>query len=75
MKFNISIDDGPEQYFTVETSVFRDAAAAVPGVLGRYPPMTVEIWQETFHPRARSFFFRLKENEFGGLVTEHVVRR
>lgn len=74
MRFNVIINDGPEQYYQVRTGVYRDAAAAVPAVLGLPTPVTVEIWHEVNHPRAQSFTFLVKENEFGGLVTEHLIR-
>jgi hypothetical protein len=73
--FHIRIDGGPEQTITVETGIYRNAAAAVPAMLGLDLPIVVEIWCPRLLPKYGPYFYRIKENEFGGLATEIVVPR
>lgn len=75
MRFNLRIDGGPERYYEVKTGVYRDAAASVPANTGTRPPMIVEIWHESLHPQENSFFYLIKENEYGALLIEHVMPR
>jgi hypothetical protein len=51
---------------TVKTSIYRDAAAAVPAILGKQLPVDVEIGP---------YHYRIRQNEFGGLVVETLVFR
>jgi hypothetical protein len=70
--FSVRVDGGPEQSITVNTGVYRDAAAAVPALLGYYLPVVVEIWCE--HSDKGPFLFEVRQNKFVGLETCHLVR-
>ena len=71
MRFNIKVNDGKEQYLHVKTSIYRDAAAAVPAMLGLDLPVDVEIWCEGIS--SGSFRYRIRENVFGGIEVEHMA--
>jgi hypothetical protein len=72
--FNIRVADGPVQKIEVKTGIYRDAAAAVPALLGLALPIVVEIWHPKLVPEYGPYLYRIKENAFGGLVTEHCIR-
>lgn len=57
----------------VKTTVYRDAAAAVPAILGRRLPIDVEIWDSDLIPEYGPYHYRIRENEFGGVVVEHLL--
>lgn len=57
----------------VKTTVYRDAAAAVPAILGRALPVDVEIWDQDLVPEYGPYHYRIRQNEFGGIVVEHLV--
>jgi hypothetical protein len=57
----------------VKTTIYRDAAAAVPAILGRRLPIDVEIWSPDVVPEYGPYHYRVRENEFGGIVVEHLV--
>jgi hypothetical protein len=59
----------------VKTSIYRDAAAAVPAILGRHLPLDVEIWSDAVMPEYGPYHYRIRQNEFVGLVVEHLVSR
>lgn len=65
--FRIRVNDGPEQPLTVATSFYRDAAAAVPAILGIDTPIKVEIWDAPTKDRC-CLTFAVHEDEFGRLV-------
>lgn len=71
--FHIRINGGPKQFFPVKTTIYRDAAAAVPAVYGRRLPVDVEIWSEDLVPEYGPYHYRIRENEFGGLVVETLI--
>lgn len=72
--FQVRIDDGPEQTITVNTGIYRDAAAAVPALLGYHTPVYVEIWSKDLVPKYGPYIYHITDNEYGGLVTIHCVR-
>jgi hypothetical protein len=59
----------------VKTTIYRDAAAAVPAIFGRRLPVDVEIWSPDLVPEYGPYHYRVRENEFGGLVVEHLIPR
>lgn len=69
--FHIRIDDGPETTIDVKTGVYAYAAAAVPALLGLHIPIEVDIWI----PGLSRFRYRLRNNEYGHMVVDHLVRR
>lgn len=71
--FHIRINGGPKQFFPVKTTIYRDAAAAVPAIYGRRLPVDVEIWSEDLVPEYGPYHYRIRENEFGGIVVEHLL--
>lgn len=73
--FHIRVDGGPEQVISVRTGVYRDAAAAVPALLGLDLPIDIEIWAPHLLPDYGPCFYRVRQNEFVGLVTEILVPR
>lgn len=73
IRWNIRVNDGPEQYFYTTTTIYRDAAAAVPAMLGLDLPVEVKIWKETLLPDYPGFRYRIREDEFGRLVVDHLV--
>jgi hypothetical protein len=60
---------------SVKTSIYRDAAAAVPAILGKQLPVDVEIWSPDLIPEYGPYHYRVRQNEFGGLVVETLVFR
>lgn len=69
--FRIKVDDGPEQTIEVATGAYMYAAAAVPALLDLALPVEVEIWVPDF----KHFRYRIRENEFGHLTLDLLVRR
>ncbi len=67
--FQIKVNDGVQTTLFVKTGVYRNAAAAVPALLGLDLPVEVDIWTEFSR-----FRYRISENEFGQLLVEHLVR-
>lgn len=61
--------------FNVKTSIYRDAAAAVPAMFGKDLPIDVEIWADDLVPEYGPLYYRIRENEYGGIVVEHLVKR
>lgn len=55
---------------SVKTTIYRDAAAAVPAILGKPLPVDLEIWSPDLIPEYGPYHYRVRENEFGGLVVE-----
>lgn len=74
-KFNIKINGGPERYHLVKTGIYRDAAAAVPAIYDTRLPCEVEIWSEHDGEELGRFRYRIRENEFGQFMVEHLVRQ
>lgn len=72
--FQVKVDDGPEQTITVNTGIYRDAAAAVPALLGYHTPIIVEIWSAHLVPKYGPYLFEIRDNRFGSLETVLVVR-
>lgn len=72
--FRIRIN-GEEQkrFLKVKTSIYRDAAAAVPAIFGLRLPVDVEIWAPHLLPEYGPYHYRIRENEFGGITVEHLV--
>jgi hypothetical protein len=72
--FRIRIDGGEDREITVETGVYRDAAAAVPAILGVPLPTTVKIWAPRLVKRGYGpYFFRVEEDRFGALRCSHII--
>ena len=73
--YMIRVDSGKPQEFKVKTSIYRDAAAAVPAVLGVDLPTDIEIWA-TYEGRELSRFrFRCTVDDYGQFVVQHLVKR
>lgn len=72
--FKIKVNDGEERELHVETGIYRDAAAAVPALLGLYLPVEVEIWAEYEGKELSRFRYRIRENGYGQLLVEHLVK-
>jgi hypothetical protein len=72
-KFHIRVDDGPEQTITVKTGIYRDAVAAVPALLDLDLPIDVEIWVPSLLPKYGPYRYRVRQNEYVGLVTEYLT--
>lgn len=73
--FHIRINDGPEQFFPVKTTIYRDAAAAVPAVYGRPLPCKIEIWAMHEDQELGRLVFMAEQDEFGRFVLNHLVRK
>jgi hypothetical protein len=65
--FNFRIDDGPVQSITVKTGIYRDAAAAIPAVIGLSLPIIVEIWAPELVPEYGPYHFSIMEDLYGGI--------
>jgi len=72
--FHIRIDDGPEEFFPVRSTIYRDAAAAVPAIYGRSLPCKIEIWAMHNGEEMKRFVFRARQDEYGRFVLDHLVR-
>jgi hypothetical protein len=59
----------------VKTGIYRDAVAAVPAIFGLDLPVDVEIWVPSLLPEYGPYHYRVRQNEFVGLVVEYLVRR
>lgn len=59
----------------VKTTIYRDAAAAVPAIFGKSLPVDVEIWVPDLIPEYGPYHYRIRENEFGGVIVEHLIQR
>lgn len=57
----------------VKTSIYRDAAAAVPAIFGLSLPVDVEIWCPRLLPEYGPYHYRVRENKFVGLVVECLI--
>lgn len=68
-QFQIRANDGAQTTLFVKTGVYRNAAAAVPALLGLDLPVEVDIWTEF-----NRFRYRISENEFGQFLVEHMVK-
>ena len=66
-EFCVQVNDGLVQTITVATSIYRDAAAAVPALLGIDVPTKVEIWAPSTKDRC-CLTFALHDDEYGRLV-------
>jgi hypothetical protein len=73
--FKIRVNSGPAQDLNVRTGIYRDAAAAVPAILGISTPIDVEIWVEELVSDYPALHYRVSENEFGGLIVDHLIQR
>jgi hypothetical protein len=72
--FGIRLHSGWEGEIVVRTGIYRDAAAAVPAILGIGLPVDLRIWCKVpTGIETHGHDFRVRENEFGGLVTELLV--
>jgi hypothetical protein len=71
--FKIKVNGGPPRDLKVETGVYRDAAAAVPAILGIHVPIDVEIWVEALVDEYKPLHYRVRADRFGGLVVEHLI--
>jgi hypothetical protein len=73
--FHIRVDEGPEQTIDVKTGIYRNAVAAIPAILGLELPINVEIWCPRLLSEYGPYFYRVEQNDFGGLVTKVMIRR
>lgn len=71
--FQIRANDGPEHAITVQTSIYRNAALAVPALLGLDLPVVIEIWVKDFPPEYGPYFYGIREDECGGVTLESVI--
>lgn len=71
--FHIRVDGGPEQTITVKSSIYRNAVAALPALLGLDLPITVEIWVPSLLPHYGPYFYRVEQNEFVELETKFLT--
>jgi hypothetical protein len=73
--FHVRVDDGPEQTITVATSVYMVAALAVPALLADVDtPCIVEIWVPDLLPDYGPYLYRIRNDDFGRILIENVVR-
>jgi hypothetical protein len=68
--FHIRVNDGPEQTIEVASSIYELAAAAVPALLDLTLPVEIDIWV----PDLSRFRFRIRDNEYGHMVVDHLVK-
>jgi hypothetical protein len=71
--FGIRLHSGWEGKIEVPTGIYRDAAAAVPAILGIGLPIDLEIWSLIPGIEDQRLAFRICENEFGQLVVKTLV--
>ena len=69
VEFSVRVDGGDLRTIRVATGVYRDAAAAVPAILGVSLPITVDIWCEHLLPKCGPYRYLLFEDSCGGLQT------
>lgn len=62
-----------KRYLNVKTTIYRDAAAAVPAIFGLRLPVDIEIWAPHLIPEYGPYHYRIRENEFGGITVEHLL--
>ena len=72
--FRIKINDGPELALPVKSTIYRDAAAAVPGLFGEPLPCKIEIWAMFKGEELSRFVFRARDDEYGRFVLDHLPR-
>jgi hypothetical protein len=76
MGFKIRINgEKRARALNVKTTVYRDAAAAVPAIFGKSLPIDVEIWSPDLIPEYGPYRYRIRNNDFGGLVVETLTTR
>jgi hypothetical protein len=73
--FHIRVNDGPKQIITVQTSIYLIAVAAVPALFGLSLPVNIEIWVPGLMPDYGPHHYRIRQDEFVGLVIEHLEPR
>lgn len=71
--FSVRIDGGEERQITVATGIYRDAAMAVPALLGLDLPVIVEIWVPHLVRNYPPLAYRISEDEFGGVKVQQVI--
>ena len=71
--FRIKINDGPEMALPVKSTIYRDAAAAVPALFGEMLPCQIEIWAMHKGKELNRYVFRAREDEYGRFVLDHMV--
>lgn len=71
--FQIRINGGRKRNLVVKTSVYVEAVAAIPGILGTKRPFDVEIWCDRLLPDYGPYQYRCTSNEFGQFVVQHLL--
>lgn len=71
--FHVRLHSGWQGEIETNTGIYRDAAAAVPAILGIGLPVDLEIWSATPQIQDKRFHYRVRENEFGQLLVEQLV--
>jgi hypothetical protein len=59
----------------VKTTIYQNAAAAVPAIFGKDLPCDVEIWSPDLIPEYGPYHYRVWRDDFGHVVVHHVIQQ